>query len=200
MGNDEKTLKAETLRAMFKHYADVGLDHQRQSATTSNILLLIAGAILTLIGIDNSLDGLGDALGAAAVAIIGGFGMIWSWKQHETYKYWTNIAQVYQKELFTLVHGPRQVSELTDDADSETAKEYGAFAVYNLRIRYLWVALHGLVMVLGIVLAVGILWSLEQHLMAVAVGFALIAAMAWIVIVVVNFRGFQRQAGRRSEC
>ena len=163
MSNDEIKLQAETLRAMFKHYADVGLDHQRQSATTSNILLLIAGAILTLIGIDSRLDGLGDVMGAVGVAIIGGFGMIWSWKQHATYKYWTNIAQVYKRELFTLVPGPGQVSELSDDADSETAKEYGAFAVYNLRIRYLWVALHGLVMVLGIVLAVGILWSIEKQ-------------------------------------
>jgi hypothetical protein len=71
-------LKADTLQAMFKHYADVGLDHQRQSEATSRILLVIAGAIITLIGVDGSLADFLDAMGAVAVAIIGGFGMVWS--------------------------------------------------------------------------------------------------------------------------
>lgn len=189
-GVNETNQKAETLRAMFKHYADVGLDHQRQSATTSNILLAIAGAILTLIGIDGRLDHVGDAMGAACVAIIGGFGMIWSWKQHETYGYWTNIADIYQKQLFDLVQVPEslQVCKLKKKANIKSAKEYGTVAVNRLRIRYLWVVLHGMVMALGIALAVGILCFVEAYPMAVVLGSFLFVLMVVIVIVVVYFR------------
>jgi hypothetical protein len=191
--------KADILQAMFQHYADVGLDHQRQSATTSNILLVIAGAILTLVGRDKNMDSVWDAMGAAAVAVIGGFGMMWSWKQHQTYKFWTTIAGTYQKDLCELMPGLQQVGNLYRNADCETAKEYGAFTVRKLRIRYLWVGLHGVVMLLGITLAVAILLLIEEYIVALAIGFLLSAFMIWILIRVINIRVFQKKTGGQNQ-
>lgn len=222
-GDDKKGLEARTLEAMFKHYADVGLDHQRQSEATSRILLVIAGAIVTLIGVDGELIGIVDAVGAFAVAIIGGFGMVWSWKQHETYKYWTHIAEVFQEALFDLVLGPRPEGNVEGKADSEaaeepsiqkprpgmvddlkkyanakTAKEYGDFVVYRVHVRHLWVGVHGVVMLLGTLLASGILCMGEKQWEAIVVGLVLAVAMLWIVLVVVNLWGFWRRP--KKEC
>lgn len=197
-GNGEKP-KAEILQAMFQHYANVGLDHQRQSATTSNILLVIAGAILTVIGLDKELNSVGDAIGAAAVAIIGAFGMVWSWKQHETYKFWTNLAEIYQGELLDSLQGVKTASELRDEAEAETAKEFGRIAVYRIHIRYLWVALHAVVMLLGIVLAAAVLYEIEGSFAAGVAAGVLIALMILILTFVIDVFGAMKGANDAAD-
>jgi hypothetical protein len=121
--------------------------------------------------------------------------MMWSWKQHQTYKFWTTIAAAYQKDLCELMPGLQQVGNLYSDADCETEREYGAFTVRKLRIRYLWVGLHGVVMALGITLAVAILLLIEKYIVALAIGLFLLGFMIWILIRVINVRVFKKRTG-----
>ena len=180
--------KADILHAMFQHHADAGQEHQRQAATTSNILLLVSGGILTLVGLDAALAGLGDALATLAVALIGGFGMVWSWKQHQAYAYSTNVAEQYQMVLSNFVSELKKARRLEKVARKVTADEYGTFVTGTLRIRYLWVALHGAVMLLGTVLTSILLWNAQAHTWAWVTGASLIGLMLLILIVVVRFR------------
>ena len=90
---------ADILQATFKHYFDMAMDHHTKAATTSNMILIIVGAAIGLVGLDNDLGGVVDFVGGATVFIIGLFGTVWAWKQHERYHYWEYIAYEYQKEL-----------------------------------------------------------------------------------------------------
>ena len=95
---------ADILQATFEHHYKMAMDHHTKAATTSNILLVIVGAILVLVGLDNEICRSGvDVVSTIAVILIGLFGAVWAWKQHERYHYWEFIALKYQKELKKIV-------------------------------------------------------------------------------------------------
>lgn len=146
--NVEPEKSADILQATFKHYADVGLDHQRQAATTSNILLVVVGAIIALVGFDKEVCGVVDVGGAVAVIIIGAFGAVWSWKQHERYTYWKFIAEEYQKELVKIVPMLKTENKYKKHVEMVTAKDFGGFFARTLHVRYLWVFLHIIIVVI----------------------------------------------------
>ena len=136
---------ADILQATFKHYFEMAMDHHTKAATTSNILLIIVGAIIGLSGLDNKVGGL-------AVFVIGLFGAAWAWKQHERYHFWEHIAYEYQKELTQIVPMLKTGEAYYDGAQQATAKEFGSLFAKRIRDRYLWVSLHGIVAVMGLVL------------------------------------------------
>lgn len=71
------------LQATFKHYFEMALDHHTKAATTSNFLLVIVGAILTIISFDQVIGGTIDIVSSLAVFVLGLFGAVWTWKQLE---------------------------------------------------------------------------------------------------------------------
>jgi TctA family transporter len=66
-----------------------GLYHQSQRATTANILLILAGATVGFITVDEQLKG-PDVYAALFLIVSGFFGIIWSVKYHERYEYYLN--------------------------------------------------------------------------------------------------------------
>jgi hypothetical protein len=143
----EKT--ADVLQATFKHYYDVAMDHHNQAAITSNILLIIVGAIIALIGSDEAVEGLLDGGGAVAVIVLGCFGAVWARKQHERYYYWWTIALEYQKELAKIVPMLKTYDDYEASANQASVKEYRNFFTNIVLVRNLWVFLHIVVVIVG---------------------------------------------------
>jgi len=146
---------ADILQATFKHYFDMAMDHHTKAATTSNMLLFIVGAVIGFVGLDNSLGGMVDIVGGATVFVLGLFGAVWAWKQHERYHYWEHIAYEYQMELTEIV--PELKTAKTGEsyalaAKRDTAKKFGTLFAKGIHDRYLWVSLHILIAMIGITL------------------------------------------------
>src|SRR5215207_3659614 len=92
--------RADILQATFEHYYKMAMDHHAKAATTSNILLILVAAILTLVGLNKQVCyepvDVGSAIGVIVIALLGAG---WAWKQYERYQYWEYIARQYQEEL-----------------------------------------------------------------------------------------------------
>jgi hypothetical protein len=140
----------DILQETFKHYFEMAMDHHTKAGTTSSILLIAIGAIIGLVGLDN-------VIGGVAVLLIGLFGTIWTWKQHERYHYWQHIAYEYQKELSKIVP-ELKTAEVGGDYDraaqADAAKAFGHFFAKKVHDKYLWVSLHSIVALIGIVIIV----------------------------------------------
>lgn len=149
--------KASILQATFQHYFAMAMDHHTKAGTTSNFLLIIVAAIISFVGLE-SIDGTADLVSGLAVFVIGLFGAVWSWKQHERYYFWQHVAYEYQAELKEIVPGLKMGCEYYEAAKCVAAEEYTAIFALKLHERWLWVSLHGIVAALGlglIVLAAG---------------------------------------------
>lgn len=148
---------ADILQATFQHYFAMAMDHHTKAATTSNILLVIVGAIIGLVGLDNTIGGEVDCVGGLAVLVCGLFGALWAWKQHERYHYWQHIAYEYQKELTKIVPELKTAAvggEYARGARDAAANAFGPLFAKGIQDRYLWVSLHGMVAAVGIGLVV----------------------------------------------
>ena len=145
--------RADILQSTFEHYYRMAMDHHTKAATTSNILLAIVGAILVLAGSQQGICRSAVDIGSAvAVTLIGIFGAVWARKQHERYYYWEFIAIEYQKELKKLVPGLETRHAYKNDAEAYAEKQFGHFIAKTLTDLHLWVLLHIIVAVMGIVL------------------------------------------------
>ena len=147
---------ADVLQATFEHYYGMALDHHTKATTTSNILLLVVGAIIAFIGLDEVLGGAVDLAAALAVFGIGAFGAVWAWKQNERYFYWRFIALKYQKELSGIVPRLKPESEYEGAAQDAAADDFGNYTARTIHVRHLWVTLHAIVAVIGLVLSLGL--------------------------------------------
>jgi hypothetical protein len=143
---------ANILQASFKHYFEMAMDHHTKAATTSNFLLIIVGAIISFVGFDTAVDGTADLVSGAVVFVIGLFGMVWTRKQFERYKFWQHIAHQYQKELAKLV--PELITEdvYRPKAKAAAAKDFRTLA--RIHELWLWASLHGIVAAIGLGLMV----------------------------------------------
>ena len=129
--------RADILQASFEHYYIMAMDHHTKAATTSNLLLIIVGALIALVGHDNKLYNDVDILGGLGIFIIGVFGAIWVLKQHERYFFWQLIANEYHEDF----------------ARAKAEKEFGRISDKKWD-RRLWIILHSIVAFIGICIAV----------------------------------------------
>ena len=149
--------RADILQSTFLHYFSMAMDHHTKAATTSNILLIFVGASVGLVSLDNLIGGVVDFGAGLAMTIIGIFGAVWSFKQHERYYYWQHIAYEYQKELIKIMPGLETAEEsgaYDRRAKAASAEKFTPLFAERIHDRYLWVSLHGLVVVMGVVLMV----------------------------------------------
>ena len=150
--------RADILQATFEHYYEMAMDHLTKAATTSNILLIIVGAIITLVGFDQKVCGVVDLGGAISVIVIALFGAAWVWKQLERYCHWAYIAYEYQKELTKIVPMLKTGKDYYDDAQKAAVKDFGDFFAKKIEAGSLWVFLHGIIAVIGVgLLAISII-------------------------------------------
>ncbi len=142
---------ADILQATFKHYYDMAMDHHTKAGTTSTILLAIVGAIITLVTYRKE-SGSSDTfvVGGLAVLVIGLFGAVWVWKQHERYRHWATIAKEYQKELANIVRMLKTQDTYKAHATEEASKKFTPLFAKYIKDRYLWVSLHIIIALIGL--------------------------------------------------
>ena len=64
--------KADILQSTFEHYYRMAMDHHTKAGTTSNIILVIVGAILVLVGLDGGIcRSEVDIISAIALILLG---------------------------------------------------------------------------------------------------------------------------------
>ena len=157
-GGSQEQVGADTrgsiLQATFKHYFTMAMDHHTKAATTSNFLLIIVGAIISFISLDDKIAGTVDLVSGLVVFVIGLFGATWTWKQHERYYFWQNIAYQYQNELKKIVPRLQTGEEYYGDAEDAAAEKYTSLFAKIIHERWLWVSLHGIVAAIGLGLMV----------------------------------------------
>jgi|SRR5215212_5285673 len=146
--------RADILQATFEHYYKMAMDHHTKAATTSNILLILVAAILTLVGLDKvvcrDVVDVGSAIGVIVIALLGAG---WAWKQHERYQYWEYIAYQYQEELTNIVSGLHTGRYYYDAAQEDAAQKFRSFRSFfarKLKERYLWPIVFGVIAVIGL--------------------------------------------------
>jgi hypothetical protein len=146
--------RASILLETFRHFFEMAMDHHTKAAMTSSLLLIIIGAIIGLVGLDNKISGGTDVTSGLAVFVIGLFGASWAWKQHERYYFWQYIAYEYQKELKELIPSLKTGQDYYQGAQQIASKRYGSLFAKKIHERWLWVALHGTIAGLGLGLMV----------------------------------------------
>jgi hypothetical protein len=146
--------RANILQMTFKHYFEMAMDHHTKAATTSNFLLIIVGAIVSFASVDASIGSTVRFVSGLAVFVIGLFGAVWTWKQHERYYFWQHVAYQYQNELKKIVPEFKTGNEYYDDAKDAAAKIYKPFFAKFIHERWLWASLHGMVAAIGLGLMV----------------------------------------------
>ena len=142
--------RANVLNSTFQHYFRMAMDHHAKAGTTSNFLLVIVGAIISFVSLDNINGGTVNIVSGLAVFVLGLFGGVWTWKQHERYAYWQHIAHEYQKELVKIVPGLKFERTYRPGAKDTSTEKYNYFFAVKLHERWLWVSLHGFISVLGL--------------------------------------------------
>lgn len=149
MANEEVAKNKDLFLVLYKQYVTLALHHQGQASTTSNIILILAGAIFTLLTFDDKLQGGIDRIGGGTLVILGLFGMLWSLKHHERYDHFAGIAEGYRRELAQAVPALKEVHQA---ALTESSRQVGLIA--KARVRHLWAFLNLLIAGLGIVIIV----------------------------------------------
>jgi len=141
---------ADILQATFKHYYDMAMAHNAKAATTSNILLVVVGAIIAIVGYDKVPQNYLHRIGAIAICVIGVFGVVWVRKQQERSHYWESIALQYQTELTKIVPLLKTRDAYEEEAVKTSEKEIGKIFTRRILERHLWVTLHIIVVILGL--------------------------------------------------
>ena len=148
--------KADILQSTFEHYYKMAMDHHTKAATTSNILIVIVGALLVIVGLDKQICRSPEDIGSAITMILIGFiGAAWAWKQHERYLYWECYSKYYQIDLKKLMPEFKTKEDYYDDAKNYIKGKGRIMAFFaDRKDSYFWVLLHIIVMLMGILLLI----------------------------------------------
>lgn len=141
---------AELLWKLFQEYASEARHHEQQRATVTGFFSALAAGVLTLVGMDKTLS-LSDLPASLFLVVIGIFGCLFSAKQYERYYVSMERARQYRLALQDEVPGSR-ILELKKIADKKAAERFPRLHVWRLGL--LWVALHALIALFGVLLAV----------------------------------------------
>ncbi len=143
---------ANILQATYKHYFEIAIDHHTKAATTSNFLLIIVGVMISFVSFDTAVGGTVDLVSGAVVFGTGLFGIVWTRKQFERYKFWQHIAHQYQRDLAEMVPELNTENVYRPMAKASTEKDFKVLT--RIHELWLWGSLHGIVAAIGLGLMV----------------------------------------------
>jgi len=151
----------DTLWKLYQdHYTQVR-HYETQRSTVTNLLLTIAAALLAFVTYDKALTR-SDIPLTTLIFIIGLFGAAFSLKYHERSSFhYTRLLQ-YRDKLDELLSEPGILSRLREDAVKKHTAEFPMLYKGKLhwwKVHRLWVFLHLLVSLFGLVLTIlAIFW------------------------------------------
>ena len=140
---------SDFLWGMYEEHTTQGRHHETQRASVTNFIIVVAGGLIAFIA---NKDVTKDKWPLAAFLIIVGlFGALFSAKQYERFRFHMVAAGLYREELEKIVGN--DVGEIRHKAKAVHKSGFPSLLV-KLRLYYFWIALHLLIMALGIALLV----------------------------------------------
>ena len=170
----------DVLLEMFKHYMNQGLYHQSQRATMANILLILSGATIGFITVDEKLKG-PDVFPALFLIVLGLFGILWSIKYHERYHYYLQRARGYRDELNRSLTTNLDMKAINATADNATERKYGP--IFRMRVWRLWAVLYLLIAGFGAFILGRISPLLLFLVSLILLGLVTVVAIRWPALV-----------------
>lgn len=134
---------------LYQEHTVQGRHHETLRSSTAALVVTLAGAIITLISLNKSLD-LSDWPWGVFLCILGLFGGVFSLKQYERFKYHMAIARAYRDRLDDGVgQGSLSQSAKNGRGHHYSSKVYKTIGL--LRLYILWSALYAIITTLGII-------------------------------------------------
>jgi hypothetical protein len=146
--SDENSALRDALWGMYQENTTQARHHEDQRSTVASTLIAIAGAVIGLITFQKSIS-VWDIPLTVLLMAIGGFGAVFSAKQYERFSLHMERARTYRDALDVHLDGS-PLKPLKVAADARTAKDFPKLT--GLRLHYFWLALYGLILLMGIVL------------------------------------------------
>lgn len=150
--------KTELLWRFYQEHCAWERHHETQRSSATNLVLVVAAAVLSLVTINKSID-LSDLPLTIFLIVLGLFGSILSLKHYERFKRHQTLAETYRKALDEDIP-EAQILSLRSKAENRHTDDYRATYcswIHRWRLHWLWIGLHLAVAVTGIVLSVGLL-------------------------------------------
>jgi hypothetical protein len=142
--------KSDLLWGMYQENTTQARHHEGQRQQVTSIAISLAGAILTVVGLDKSVTLADLPLGLFLVAL-GLWGALFSAKQYERTKLHTERARRYRDALDETVPDA-SLREIKKSADKEHERDWPR--LHEMRLFWFWVSIHLVVSVIGLVVAI----------------------------------------------
>jgi hypothetical protein len=135
---------------LFLHNRDYMKHHEQLRATVANLTVAMAAGLIGLITYDKHI-GMEDVPLAIMLAAVGAFGSAFALKHYERGYLHRNRSNEYLAKLNALMP-EAEILNLRSKADAMTNMQFPR--LYKFSVNSFWVALHGFVVVIGIVMTV----------------------------------------------
>lgn len=138
----------ESLWKMLQEEYTHARQHQTQRATMTNIVLVVASALIGLICFDKHLS-ISDTPASVMVVVLGIFGAVFSVKFQERYS-------CHRKRAYTIRNRIEELDPecnftfLEKTANDKSKEEFPILSRYSLR--YFWILLHVSILLVGLLL------------------------------------------------
>jgi len=143
----------DEVEIMWRLYADniaQGRHHETMRSSVTNTVLVIAGAVLTVIGFSKTVNHEHWPLTVFMVAV-GLFGAVFVIKHYERYCLHMQRARHYRNKLESYLPDS-EIHKLKVAADNDHKKEFKRLV--DIKLSKFWVSLHLLVAIFGLILTV----------------------------------------------
>jgi hypothetical protein len=142
--------KSELLWGMYQENTTQGRHHEVQRQTVTNIVIAIAGAVITLVGLDKAVS-LADLPLGLFLTLVGMWGALFSAKYYERFDLHMERARRYRKALDECVP-EAQLEELKQEADEAHNSEWPR--LHRVRLFWCWIGTHLIVAAIGLIVVV----------------------------------------------
>lgn len=174
MTGDDKKILLDSLWKMYLENTSHGRHLETQRSTVSNLILILVGAILTLITIDKHIN-YADLPALVLLLGVGIFGAIFSAKHYLTYRNHMECAKYYRiaiDELLPSLNDPdlaeirkhidvqnsawvlTELKQTADNVFEKYPRNKFLTSISHTRIHWLWITLFILIIVIAIFLGV----------------------------------------------
>jgi len=157
---DNKDEKDVLLAFNREHYARLQ-HYETQRTAASNLLVIIAAAILAFVTFDKALT-IADLPLTILLLFIGMFGAAFCVKYYERASRQMQLIRFTRRKIDALVLDSKLLDNLRDDADAAHALEFPRFHAEKPSLRHaawwkiyrLWIAFHLFIALLGLILSI----------------------------------------------
>ena len=157
---EKENVKDVLLSLMEEHYRQIR-HYDTQRSTVSNLLVIIAAAVLAFVTYDKALTH-SDLPLTILLFVVGLFGASFCMKYFERATLHANRFRKYQEKLDEVVFDSKLIQILRDETDQQHAKQFPKLTKGRLswaKVSRLWIIFHLLLALLGFILSILIIFG-----------------------------------------